>query len=695
MGKKANFERAHQRQVQHTREQRKRKVAAARALRIGEDTNGRRIQRNVLPKVRLSDEKKAMLVEQFTQACRLPATAEDLCMLLRSTGAEKTQDDASRKRQREETTMDESNLGTIVDAFLQLGHQAAITTDESDEDEPMTLLEDVLQDECGGRVVCALIAALGTSKNNKKPMVLDAVTKVFEENETLHEHYVACKVMSSLVQYGDREIQERVLRVLQQHAKTVDQLQAQLRNRHSAVTIQHLIEHFPTETLTWLGETLGVTELLAGKTMAKKKKMKKKTNRDEGELHDTLLLLILDPVASPIMRALISRSVNTSAFLENMDLVKLLETKRGCKFLQDILSPALPKWNSEGEANVTLDIVMESFETKLLEMCTSIDANFVVQAIIGLIPRTEKASTDRYLKQLLKVLGPHLSSLATHYIGVHVVVALVVSSQLTLMEDMVEEIAGKIITRNNVADMLCDSNGSLVVRKLLPLCTRKGSKVGQMLLKAINQDMSSLMYDAIGNLTLQEYIKVCGGEELARKLCKSDELLSMCQHTYASHVVGSLFENVGATTHTNLCHALRPHVLVLSRHLNGRFIVEKAIHANRDICDLLLRHFMELACEKGTQHVLCTLMLNLDQRGKQWVVNTVISGLADLATQQCGSIVLQKLMLVDALLLAAVKKELAQKPRLRNNLAQNFFGKFVVQITDAAGEQGAPLLPKA
>ncbi|KAF5224001.1 hypothetical protein ECC02_002896 [Trypanosoma cruzi] len=694
MGKKANFERAHQRQVQHTREQRKRKVAAARALRIGEDTNGRRIQRNSLPKVRLSDEKKAMLVEQFTQACRLPATSEDLCMLLRSACGEKTQDDASRKRRREETTMDESNLGTIVDAFLQLGHQAAITTDESDEDEPMTLLEDVLQDECGGRVVCALIAALDTSKNDKKPMVLDAVTKLFEENETLHEHYVACKVMSSLVQYGDREVQERVLHVLQQHAKTVDQLQAQLRNRHSAVTIQHLIEHFPTETLAWLGETLGVTELLAGKKVAKKKRMKK-TNHDECDRRGTLLLLILDPVASPIIRALISRSVNTSAFLENMDLVMLLETKRGCKFLQDILSPALPKWNSEGEATVTLDVVMKSCETKLLEMCTSIDANFVVQAIIGLIPRTEKASTDRYFKQLLKVLGPHLSSLATHYIGVHVVVALVVSSHLTPMGDMVEEIAGTIITGNNVADMLCDSNGSLVVRKLLPLCTRKGSNVGQMLLKAINQDMSSLMYDAIGNLTLQEYIKVCGGEEIARKLCKSDELLSMCQHTYASHVVGSLFENVGATTHTNLCHALRPHVLTLSRHLNGRFIVEKAIHANRDICDLLLRHFMELACEKGTQHVLCTLMLNSDQRGKEWVVNTVISGLVDLATQQCGSIVLQKLMLADALLLAAVKKELAQKPRLRNNLAQNFFGKFVVQITDAAGEQGSPLFPKA
>ncbi|EAN97946.1 putative pumilio-repeat, RNA-binding protein [Trypanosoma cruzi] len=694
MGKKANFERAHQRQVQHTREQRKRKVAAARALRIGEDTNGRRIQRYSLPKVRLSDEKKKMLVEQFTQACRLPATSEDLCMLLRSACGEKTQDDASRKRRREETTMDESNLGTIVDAFLQWGHQAAITTDESDEDEPMTLLEDVLQDECGGRVVCALIAALDTSKNDKKPMVLDAVTKLFEENETLHEHYVACKVMSSLVQYGDRETQERVLDVLQQHAKTVDQLQAQLRNRHSAVTIQHLIEHFPTETLAWLGETLGVTELLVGKKMAKKKRMKK-TNHDECDRRDTLLLLILDPVASPIIRALISRSVNTSAFLENMDLVMLLETKRGCRFLQDILSPALPKWNSEGEATVTLDVVMKSCETKLLEMCTSIDANFVVQAIIGLIPRTEKASTDRYFKQLLKVLGPHLSSLATHYIGVHVVVALVVSSHLTPMEDMAEEIAGTIITGNNVADMLCDSNGSLVVRKLLPLCKRKGSKVGQMLLKAINQDMSSLMYDAIGNLTLQEYIKVCGGEEIARKLCKSDELLSMCQHTYASHVVGSLFENVGATTHTNLCHALRPHVLTLSRHLNGRFIVEKAIYANRDICDLLLRHFMELACEKGTQHVLCTLMLNSDQRGREWVVNTVISGLVDLATQQCGSIVLQKLMLADALLLAAVKKELAQKPRLRNNLAQNFFGKFVVQITDAAGEQGSPSSPKA
>ncbi|RNE97856.1 putative pumilio-repeat, RNA-binding protein [Trypanosoma conorhini] len=689
MGKKASFERAHQRQVQHTREQRKRRVAAARALRRGEDTSGRLIQRTALPKDQLTEEKKAMLVGQFAQSCRLPAASEDLCVLLRSAGPERPQGEAPRKRRREEATIDASTLGTIVDAFLQLDHQAAITTDDADEEEPMTLLEDVLQDECGGRVVCALIAALDTSDDGKTPVVLDVVTKLFEENEALYGHYVACKVLSSLVQHGDREIQGRVLQVLRRHAKTVDQLQAQLRNRHSAVTIQHLIEHFPIETVAWLGETLGLAEIAAGNT---KKKKQKPTRRDAANQHEILLSLILDPVASPVMRALILCSAHSSALLGHMNLVALLENKRGCKFLHDILSPELPKWASEAEANATLDVVLKSFEPELLGMCTSADANFVAQAIIGLIPRTGTASMEGYFKRILKVLGPHLSSLATHHIGVHVVVALVVASLATTpLKEIVEEIAGALLTQDNVTGMLCDSNGSLVVRKLLPLCEVKGSKAGQLLLKALVRDMDTLMYDAIGNLTLQEYIKICGGEELARKLCKSDELLRVCQHTYASHVVGCLFERVGATTHTQLCHALRPHVVTLSKHLNGRFVVEKAIPANREICDLLLRHFMELACEKGTQHVLCTLMLNLDQRGKRRVVSMILSGLSDLAMQQCGSIVLQKLMLADAPLLDAVKMELAQKPRLRNNLAQNFFGKFVVQISDAAGEQAAAL----
>ncbi|RNF10609.1 putative pumilio-repeat, RNA-binding protein [Trypanosoma rangeli] len=686
MGKKASFERAHQRHVQHTREQRKRKVAAARALRRGEDTSGRLIKRTTLKKPQLSDEKKAMLVEQFSQACRIPATSEDLCTLLRSVGLERAQSEASHKRRRDEDTTDDFMLSTIADTFLQLDHQAAVTTEDTDEEEPMTLLEVVLQDECGGRVVCALIAALDAANNGKKPMVLDAVTKPFEENETLYEHYVACKVMSSLVQHGGREIQERVLQVLRQHAKTVDQLQAQLRNRHSAVTIQHLIEHFPTETVAWLGDTLGITELVTENT-----KKRQKTTHNASDTQETLLSLILDPVASPVMRAFILCSVNSSALLRFMDLAPLLVNKRGCKFLQDILSPELPKWASEVEANATLDVVVNSCETKLLEMCTSADANFVVQAIIGLIPRTGKSSMEGHFKHILKLLGPHLSYLATHYIGVHVAMALVVASLATHMKDIVEDIAGALLTRDSVADMLCDPNGSLVVRKLMPLCGVKESKVGQLLLKAIGRDMDTLMYDAIGNLTLQEYIKFCGGEELARKLCKSDELLSMCQHAYASHVVGCLFDNVKATMHTHLCHALYPHVVTLSKHLNGRFVVEKAIHANRDICDLLLRHFMELTREKGTQHVLCTLMLNLDERGKRRVVSMIISGLADLAMQQCSSIILQKMMLTDALLLNAVKNELVQNPRLRNNLAQNFFGKFVVQISDAAGEETAAL----
>ncbi|ORC88567.1 pumilio-repeat, RNA-binding protein [Trypanosoma theileri] len=692
MGKKATFERAHQRQLRHTREQRDRKTAAVRATRRGEDSTVRLIQRTTPTRAIVSDEKKIMLVEQFAQACRLPATCEDLCTLLRQAGGEETQDvDVSRKRPRENSEKDESVLSSIVDAFLQLENQAVTTADEGNDnnnddnnnnnnnnnnngEEPVSLLEDVIQNECGGRVVCALISAVDTCKYEKKFSVLDAVTKLFEENETLYGHFVACKVMSSLVQHGDRSIQKRILQVLRHHAVTAEQLQGQLRNRHSSVTIQHLLEHFPTETAAWIGDTLGIT------------KCDGKTNKEkEEEKQEELISLILDPVASPVVRAFFLRSNSRLSFMKSIDISKLLESKRGCKFLQEaLLSSELQKWSSD-EAIEVLDVVMPLCEDKIVEMCTSSDANFVVQAIFELISHTGETVANERFKRLLHLLGPHLTSLMTHHIGVHVVVHLIVKTITLTTKSIVEEIATTLITRNNVVDMLRDSNGSLVVRKLLPLCKVKNSKIGQLLTITFEKDMTSLIYDSIGNLTAQEYIKVCGAEELARKLIKNDELLTMSQHPYASHVIGCLFDHVGASTHTSLCNALRPHVVNLSTHLNGRFVVEKVIHTNRDICDLLLREFTALACEKGTQHVLCTLVANLDQRGRQKVISTVISGLYNLATQQCSSVVLQKLMQTDTSVLQAVKEELSRKPHLRNNLAQNFFGKFVVQISEGSG----------
>ncbi|KAH9599699.1 hypothetical protein LSM04_001415 [Trypanosoma melophagium] len=686
MGKKATFERAHQRQLRHTREQRDRKTAAVRATRRGEDSSVRLIQRTVPTRAFVSDEKKKMLVEQFAQACRLPATCEDLCTLLRQAGGgEETHDTTvSHKRSRDNGVENESVLSSIIDAFLQLENQAATTADEGDDDdnninnnnnneeEPVSLLEDVIQNECGGRVVCALISAIDTCKCEKKLAVLDTITKLFEENETLYGHFVACKVMSSLVQHGDRSIQKRILQVLRHHAVTAEELQAQLRNRHPSVTILHLIEHFPTETAAWIGDALCVT------------KSDEKSNKEkEEEEQEELISLILDPVASPVIRAFFLRSNSRIAFLKSIDISKLLESKRGCKFLQEALSSEISNWSST-EAIEVLDVVMPLCEEKIVEMCTSSNANFVVQAIFGLISHTGETVANERFKRLLHLLGPHLTSLITHHIGVHVVVNFVMKTLTLTSKSLVEEIATTLITRYNVSEMLRDTNGSLVVRKLLPLCKVKNSKIGQLLTNAFEREITSLIYEPIGNLTSQEYIKICGAEELARKLIKNDELLSMAQHPYASHVIGCLFDHVGASTHTSLCNALRPHVVNLSKHLNGRFVVEKVIHTNRDICDLLLREFTALACEKGTQHVLCTLVANLDQRGKQRVIHSVISGLYNLATQQCSSVVLQKLMQTDTTVLQAVKEELSKKPHLRNNLAQNFFGKFVVQISEGS-----------
>ncbi|CCD14502.1 unnamed protein product [Trypanosoma congolense IL3000] len=678
MGKKATLQRTQQRHTRHTREQRERKSMASKAARRGDLTAAadRLVKRTAPPRATISQERKELLVAQFSQACRLPAACDDLCsLLLQGSSTEQAQAEGSRKRRRDSSEVDMNILDLVADAFLALEHEAA-TADEDEGAEPLTILEDVVQDECGSRVACALFAALATSgcDDRKKSMTFDVAMKLFEESEDLHEHYIACKVLSSLVLNGDHEIQRRALQVICQGAETLDLIQMKLRNRHTSVTIQHLIEQFPTETVAWLKDALG----LSGTTATKKGSKKNRLNTQQS---DALLSLIADPIAAPVMRALFLHDEDRTALLKGVDLTALLGTKRGCKFLREALTHNLEKLTSE-EAVKILDLVVPVCEGNITEMCTSADANFVVQSLIALTPYAGEEGPTR-LRQLLQLLGPQLPMLMGHPIAVHVVVSIVVTADSLPEKSIVEEAAAVLINRNNVSEMLCDPRGSLVLRKLLPRCRVKESVVGQLLTHTIGRDITNLIYDPIGNVIVQEYMKVCGGETFARKLLKGDELLSMCQHTYASHVVGSLFDNVGASTHTALCNALRPHVVPLTKHINGRFAVEKAIPASRDICDVLLRNFFSLACEKGSQHVLCTLMANLDSQGKSRVVDIVLANLMQLATQQSSSIVLQKLMQSDQTLAQRVKEKLAQDCNLRNNVAQNFYGKFVVQICDA------------
>ncbi|KAH8609596.1 hypothetical protein ERJ75_001200200 [Trypanosoma vivax] len=688
MGRNAVLERAHQRQARQVREQRHRKARAAKAERRSDlaAAAGRLVKRTAPRKGPLPEEKKAMLLEQFAQACRLPAPCDDLCLLLaQGSRQDQSQADTVRKRPREDGGLDEETLDRIAKALVALDGQtadAAETLEATDEEEqPRTLLEDVVQDECGGRVVCAIIAALSASSClQRKTEVVDTVMKLFEENKPLYEHYVACKVLSSLVLCGGQDIQQRALCVLRQEDETPESLQTKLRNRHVSTTIRHLIEHFTEETVAWLTEVLCISE--ADSTGKKKKKMKKKSSTNGAERHGALLTLINDPVASPAMRALFLHTSNRAALLRDIDLNALLDNRRGCKFLQEMLLHEPSRWTAEG-AEAVLDVVMAACESNLAAMCTSSDANFVVQALIALVPLTGPKEAHTRLKRVLNLLGPELPSLVSHPVAVHVVAALATTALSLPAPAIAEELAGMLITRSNVDNMLRDPRSSLLTRRFFPLCKSKDSNVGRLLSSIVEQDVINLSHDSIGNVMVQEYVKVCGGEKVINTLIKANGLLNMSQHEYASHVVGCLFDNVGSSTHTTLCNALKKHVVTLSKHVNGRFVVEKAIPASRDICETLLRHFSLLAYERGTQHVLCTLVSNLDKRGKQQVAECVAAELGQLATNQCSSIVLQKLMQSDDTVLQKIREALERDGRLRNNLAQNFYGKFVVNIASA------------
>lgn len=277
--------------------------------------------------------------------------------------------------------------------------------------------------------------------------------------------------------------------------------------------------------------------------------------------------------------------------------------------------------------------------------------------------------------------------------------------------------------------LLADKSGSLVFRHLLKIATAPSvvaavPELAASILKSVDvaadQSISNLMFDANGNLLVQDILLAHAKSAtdphkyptafLQRHILSSSGsndasgLLNVARNPYASHVLFTLLDIVPAKAHMELCRIVKPHVEALTVHLNGRFVVEKLVAASSDIREVLVRSFAKLAREKGTQHVLLTLWDALDERAaKDLLNNTILPSLKDLGCNNCGSIVVQKMIQdsqqrhqqalrngvapgVKATMCISVQKYLNKVDDLKATLLKDFFGKFIVQVLTSGAQ---------
>ncbi|KAG5484737.1 hypothetical protein LSCM1_06558 [Leishmania martiniquensis] len=739
MGKKAEFTRSRFKEVRQKHEERMQRSRTERDRRHGIDRSERKIDKVVVQRPLPNEAQQALLLAQFAQACRLAAPSTDMCALMRhyakvaeaaeqknesmmtATTSPPSTQSSTRKRRRDDEGEEPPAAGaafldTVADALLQTQNAPAVVDEATtigkngeyavdNDDEDTTVLQDILQDDSGRRVVATLLASLKAVDSTKCEAVAKAVLEQFEENEHLPQHHVACRVMSALVQFGLDSTRQGVLNLLRQRGTTTEEVERLLSDRHTAGTIEQLLKSYSRETAAWLCEVLSLSTPPISSSAAESESKKSAKRREaaveaaagEHITTEKLMELVNGPVSSQVLLQLVHTDARRE-LLKRLSITGLLQSKRGTTFLTQLLKLPAPVTSGEGdeareaEAVTLFTDVLERLGNDLGEMAIDKRANFVVQALVQLLPLMGPQSAKQ-LERLERGLGgaAGLSALAAHGNGVHVTLSLIDATLTLSSESAVEKLAEQLVTRHNVTDLLHDKYGSLVLRRLMPLIARKASKVGRLLQGMVEQDLTNLVYTEAGSLVVKAYLTALGksgASLLAQKLAKGEDLLSMCRSPYASHVVFALFELVDPTAHTLLCNALKPHVLPLSTHVNGRFIVEKMIAASRDVRESVSRQFLSLAQERGTQHLLCALLARMDARGKQACVEkAILPNLTTLATHQCGSIVLQKLMQAEPTVLSAVRQRLAANSLVRSDLAQNFFGKFVVQIAQQSEQE--------
>ncbi|CUG33250.1 Hypothetical protein, putative, partial [Bodo saltans] len=623
MGKKATFIKARLHEFHRKKVSRGKRSEEIRKKRLGEDSN--RLVQRVLSKRPLPvQEDQELLLKQFGQSCRLPTPADDLVNLVKSLQEEGGRADAAK---------------AVAENMITLAK-----TDVS-------LFQSLLVDENASRVISVSVSSTEAPKlfASVHKQLCATIFAAFEAAPALIRHHVSSRVFSALVVGNSSVDLSKIVKLLGETISNYDDALAIVKDRHIAPIICRLLSLPGTEVAEWLSVLLKITPA-AEKPLKRAKKdaaVQDNTTLTPESLGSVISSIIDDPIAAPVLHALITDSNRWSIF-SALILLPSSTTKRSQRFLIRLLEVG-----GEGPSAVAtqlLDSILLGSGSELIGSIvdSSFDSNlnFTVQKVIQLLPRVnDRASV--FHRRILELVSSRLFDMSTHGIAVHVVVTLIDASHaLGEKGKYVGAVADSICRPENVMDLLRNSNGSLVVRKMIETSSHGASS--SLLMTTVEQHMSSLIYDSTGNLIVQQLLRSGNpstSSAFFRRYLKGEALLSAAQHAGAAHVVHTLFDCVDPPTFAEMCGILKPQCCNLARHLNGRFVVEKMIPSQKDVRDSLVRQFIPLAMAKGTQHLLVLLFEHLDNSSKTALLQNVVQPhFRQLATNGTSSIVLQKLL---------------------------------------------------
>ena len=492
-------------------------------------------------------------------------------------------------------------------------------------------------DELGAQVLAVLMKALHqVGETERLQALVQSIVSIQSPDASkstvgfLSEHHIARAVLWGVVEFGTDSHKQMVWNAISPNVVET------ACHRHGSKILLKLMQHYPAAGL----------EIVAA-------------------ILPSIQNIILDPIGAVVAEAVVAADSpitdkQRASLVESLKdtLPSLLTDKRGQRFVMAVLSATS---NSDVSTTVLSALPLETVKT----MCTDSRGNFLIQKLVACGAAAQE--------HVLNALSGSLLEASLHPIGTHVVVALFEKGEKKTLHRVTSEL------RPHVMDLVGSRHGSLVVRAAL-------QKVDASLLKGL--DLTALMYDPNGNLVVQELLRAMPVAERVSFFRKyvQDDIEKIAYHAYASHVLYTLLDLVDPKVQVEAIAALLPHQLELSKHVNGRFVVERMIEANKESRNLLVQNFVNLSFSKGTHFVLLKLYSVLDEPTKKKLASDVAPSAAQMACDSNATLVLQKLLQADRKLSMENKKastpmldsvRAALKPCM-SQIAQDFFGKFVV-----------------
>ena len=703
MGRKGAVEKSRKAAANVQRQKRAQRTEKARTDRRGVDENAsRKLARVVKRRPEPNEEQRKLLSKQMGLAAIVPGASNDLCTLLRAVvgrnqpiAVAASKAEAGKKRARDDDE-EQAQDDTVDDSTVPIVIREDAADVLTDAVEGLSSkLADIVCDELGARVVTTLISSLaafhkanaaGAASTVPEPSAVveallnleaiaangaagagddddeEAVAIEVDERDadyieptirpkldvlSLAQHHSARSVVWAMIEHGTKKQQKKIAEALLPIASELAV------HRHGSIALLRLLE---------AGEKNA--KILAASLMP------------------IIPTLVADPVGYNVAAALINDGNKIHVFDALGDSSRAVKTlnqeKRGSRFLVKLLSV------SEGAKDEALSMVGTVAEriaaplTNDLEtMASDRQGNFLFQALFKAAVAAGNVPLQR---KLYGAVSKNLLDYCKDKIAVHVVLCFAKHGDAKAIK---QPMLG--ILRSSLVDLVAHQQGSLVVRTLIQSSGGNESVYGML-----EQHIDGLMQDPHGNIVVQELLKVMTSAQRNGFIAKhvKKNLLALCQHKFAAHVIHGLLDVVDASAHNELSTMLRPHVITLTQHVSGRFIVEKLVAQFKEVRDQLLSNYISLAQMQGTHHVLCQVFLNSDQKTKQKLVSTVIMpSLKDFCCNKCASVLIQKIIQAEQglpkekrVLVPELIRVFTAQRGLPQTLSHDFFGRFVVEL---------------